>query len=153
MNYEYIPIMRWCYYAFRLCSPVSFPNNWYQTRIRPNNTSGTATHQVCKKQWTSVYLFYATYKMIGLDQLCAKDWLIDWLIIYSFTSRSRIFDLYGNVTIAGEGLQNLGICSALRAFEQGGIFIVPHLLWHGASFFPVSSEGPPHLVIFYALLT
>jgi hypothetical protein len=33
-----------------------------------------------------------------------------------------------NVTIAGEGLQNLGLCSALRAFEQGGIFIVPHLL-------------------------
>jgi hypothetical protein len=31
-------------------------------------------------------------------------------------------------TIAGEGLQNLGLCSALRAFEQGGIFIVPHLL-------------------------
>ena len=23
---------------------------------------------------------------------------------------------------------NLGLCSALRAFEQGGIFIVPHLL-------------------------
>jgi hypothetical protein len=36
--------------------------------------------------------------------------------------------LYGDVTIAGEGLQNLGLCSALRAFEQGGIFIVPHLL-------------------------
>jgi hypothetical protein len=34
----------------------------------------------------------------------------------------------GDVTIAGEGLQNLGLCSALRAFEQGGIFIVPHLL-------------------------
>jgi hypothetical protein len=30
---------------------------------------------------------------------------IDWLIIYSFTSRSRIFHLYGDVTIAGEGLQ------------------------------------------------
>jgi hypothetical protein len=27
-----------------------------------------------------------------------------------------------------EVLQNLGLCSALRAFEQGGIFIVPHLL-------------------------
>jgi hypothetical protein len=27
-------------------------------------------------------------------------------------------------TIAGEGLQNLGLSSALRAFEQGGIFIV-----------------------------
>jgi hypothetical protein len=63
-------------------------------------------------------------------------------------SRSRIFHLYGDVTIAGEGLQNLGLssalsaieqgrikglqnlglCSALRAFEQGGIFIEPHLL-------------------------
>jgi hypothetical protein len=38
------------------------------------------------------------------------------------------FHLYGDVTISGEGLQNLSQCSALRAFEQGGIFIVPHLL-------------------------
>jgi hypothetical protein len=45
--------------------------------------------------------------------------MIDWLIINGFTSRSRIFHLYGDVTIAGEGLQNLGLCSALRAFEQG----------------------------------
>jgi hypothetical protein len=49
------------------------------------------------------------------------------LIDYCFTSRSRIFHLHGEVTIAGEELQNLGLCSALRAFEQGGIFIVPHL--------------------------
>jgi hypothetical protein len=70
------------------------------------------------------------------------DWL--WLIICCFTSRSRIFHLYGDITIAGEGLQNLGLCSALRAFEQGGI-----LLWHGTLVFPVSSEGPPHLVAFY----
>ena len=58
-----------------------------------------------------------------------------YLIIYCFTSRSRIFYLYGDVTITGEGLQNLGLCSALRAFEQGGIYIVPHLLWHGAPWF------------------
>jgi hypothetical protein len=75
--------------------------------------------------------------------------MIDWLIIYGFTSCSRIFHLYGDFTIAGEGLQNLGLCSALKAFEQGGIFIVPHLLWHGTSVFPVSSERPPHLVAFY----
>jgi hypothetical protein len=50
------------------------------------------------------------------------------MIVYGFTARSRIFHLYGDVTIAGEGLLNLGLCSALRAFEQGGIFIVPHLL-------------------------
>jgi hypothetical protein len=72
--------------------------------------------------------------------------IIDWLIIYGFTSLSRIFHLYGDVTIAVEGLQNLGLCSALRAFEQGGIFIVPHLLWHGTSVFPVSSDGLPHSV-------
>jgi hypothetical protein len=77
------------------------------------------------------------------------DTLIDWLIIYCFTSRSRIFHLYGDVTIAGEWLQNLGLCSALMAFEQGGIFIVPHLLWHGALVFPVSSEGPPHSIASY----
>jgi hypothetical protein len=57
--------------------------------------------------------------------------------------------LYGDVTIAGEGLQHLGLCSGLRAFEQGGIFIVQHLLWYGTSVFPVSSEGPPHLVASY----
>jgi hypothetical protein len=49
-------------------------------------------------------------------------WINDWLIIYCFTSRSRIFHFYGDVTITGKGLQNLGLCSALRAFEQGRIF-------------------------------
>jgi hypothetical protein len=42
------------------------------------------------------------------------------MIIYCFTSHSRFFHLYGDVTIHGGGLQNLGLCSALRAFEQGG---------------------------------
>jgi hypothetical protein len=72
-----------------------------------------------------------------------------WLIIYGFTSRLRRFHLHGDVTIAGEELQNLGLGSALRAFEQERIFIVPHLLWHGTSVFPVSSEVPPHSVASY----
>jgi hypothetical protein len=46
----------------------------------------------------------------------------------------------------GEGLQNLGLCSALRASEQGGIFLMPHLLQHGILVFQVSSEGLPHSV-------
>jgi hypothetical protein len=50
------------------------------------------------------------------------------LIIIGFSSRSRIFHLCGDVTIAGERLQNLGLCSALRAFEQGVIFTLPQLL-------------------------
>jgi hypothetical protein len=83
---------------------------------------------------------FFVYRLISLREI------IDWLIISGFTSRSRIFHLYGNVTNAGEGLQNLGLCSAIRAFEQGGIFIVPHLLRNGTSCFPVSSEGPRYSV-------
>jgi hypothetical protein len=44
------------------------------------------------------------------------------LFIYCFKSRSRIFHLHRDVTIAGEGLQNLGLCSSLRTFEQEGMF-------------------------------
>jgi hypothetical protein len=69
-----------------------------------------------------------------------------WLIIYFFTSYSRIFYLHGDVTTAGEGLQNLGLCSALRASEHGDIFIVPNLLWHRIWVFSVSDEESPHLV-------
>jgi hypothetical protein len=54
-----------------------------------------------------------------------------------------MFDLYGEVTNYGEGLQNLGLCSALRAFEQGGIFIVPHLLWQGPRFFRSHPKDRP----------
>jgi hypothetical protein len=41
---------------------------------------------------------------------------------------AREFFTHRDITIAGEGLQNLNLCSALTAFEQGGVFIVPHLL-------------------------
>jgi hypothetical protein len=34
--------------------------------------------------------------------------MVNWLIIYGFTFRKWIFHLYGDVTIAGEELQNLG---------------------------------------------
>jgi hypothetical protein len=52
--------------------------------------------------------------------------LIDYL---GFYIPLKNFSLkYGDLAKADEGLQNLGLCSALRAFEQGGIFIVPHLL-------------------------
>jgi hypothetical protein len=51
--------------------------------------------------------------------------LIDYVRFYF---RLKNIKVYGDVTIAGERLQNLDLCSALRAFQQGGIFIVPHLL-------------------------
>jgi hypothetical protein len=40
----------------------------------------------------------------------------------------KTFHLQGDVIIAGERQQNLSRFSALKAFEQGGIFIVPHPL-------------------------
>ena len=46
-------------------------------------------------------------------------------------------------------LSPLDLCSASNAFEQGGIFIVPHLLWHGASVFSVSSKGSSHSIASY----
>jgi hypothetical protein len=73
--------------------------------------------------------------------------LIDYLRFY--VPLKNISPIWRRHHIASERLQNLGLCSALRAFEQGGIFIVSHLLWHGASGFPVSSEGPPHSVASY----
>jgi hypothetical protein len=82
----------------------------------------------------------------------SRKFMINWMIIYDFKSRSKIFHSYRDVTIAGEGLWNLDLCSALRAFEQWGIFIVPHLLWQGTSVFPVSSKGPPNLVASYDTL-
>ena len=43
---------------------------------------------------------------------------------------------------------NLGLSlySALRAFEQRAILVVPHLLRHGISVFPVSSKGRTALI-------
>jgi hypothetical protein len=78
---------------------------------------------------------------------------IDWLIIYDFTSCWRIFHLYEDINITmitRERLQNLGLYARHSgSFEQGEIFIMPHLLWHGTSVFLVSSEGLPHSVASY----
>jgi hypothetical protein len=39
-------------------------------------------------------------------------------------SGSRILHSYGDVTIAGKGLQNIGLCSVFRALEQGrGLYL------------------------------
>jgi hypothetical protein len=64
----------------------------------------------------------------------------------------RIFHSYGDVITSGKfipSLWNLGLCLALWSFEQRGIFIVLHHLWHGTLVFPVSSKGQPHQVASY----
>jgi hypothetical protein len=67
----------------------------------------------------------------------------DWLIIYCFTSAQEYFTCMETSPFRWRGPANLGLCSALRAFEQGEIIIVSHLLWHGTSVFPVSSKRHP----------
>jgi hypothetical protein len=51
---------------------------------------------------------------------------INYLLFY--VPLKKKFYLKGDVTIASEGLQNLGLRAALSAFEQRVFFIVPHLL-------------------------
>ena len=53
-----------------------------------------------------------------------------------------------NITIAGERLQNFAFHSRGMAFEQGGIFIVFHLLQHG-SYVLIQGVARPILVCFY----
>jgi hypothetical protein len=60
-----------------------------------------------------------------------------------------MFQLYGDVTIAGEGVQNLGLCSALRALKKGRDLYRAELLWQGTSVFPVPSELALHSVASY----
>jgi hypothetical protein len=67
------------------------------------------------------------------------------LFVCLLIAARAIFQLSGgchHVTIAGDRAANFGLCSALMAFEQGGIFIVSHLLRHGTSVYTVSSERP-----------
>lgn len=72
-----------------------------------------------------------------------------WLVFYFLTSLSKIFLSYRHVTIAGVGLQNPGLFSALTAFVKEVICIVPHLQWDGASFFAIPFERSPNLIVYY----
>jgi hypothetical protein len=74
--------------------------------------------------------------------------MIDYMYLL-FYARLIIFSSYRDITIAGEGLQYLGLCSTFRAFEEGLIFILTRLLWHRASVFFILSEGPPNTVASY----
>jgi hypothetical protein len=63
-------------------------------------------------------------------------WLFDWLVIYCFTPCSRISHLQGAKRSHMLGAQGLWAA------------IVPLQLWHRASVFPVSTEGPHHSFVF-----
>ena len=51
-------------------------------------------------------------------------------------SRLRVFRKYGDVTITSEGVYILDLFCAPMSLEEGGIFIVPHLMRYEAQFLP-----------------
>ena len=65
------------------------------------------------------------------------------VVCWEFSSHSRIFQTYGDVTITGERfvISNFELCSALMAIEKWGFFSVPHLLWHGPSVYNGHLQG------------
>jgi hypothetical protein len=76
------------------------------------------------------------------------SWKIDWLFsVLCLTHFVFTYICYGDSIIAG--LVSI-FCPwllklSLGAFEQEGIFIVPHLLWHGTSVFPKDHPIQLHL--------
>ena len=90
------------------------------------------SEQVPSTSWNMVFLF------------C----LFVCLFVWSFSYNSRIFYSFGDVTIAGEGLQILTYSLAIMAIEQWGFFSMPHLLWHGTSVYNGHLRGPvTHLLL------
>ena len=50
-----------------------------------------------------------------------------WLVVYCYTSHSKIFHWYRDITISCEELKISGICSVLITYEQGGILTIPQV--------------------------
>ena len=93
------------------------------------------------------YVFFVFQKGWGIEErrgilwgLMRYGWLwlnVLLLFILGLWSHSRIFHSYGDVT-------NFDLCSALMDIEQWGFLNVPHLLWHEASVYNVTSEDSWH---------
>jgi hypothetical protein len=113
--------------------PCKHMQNYFKFLYCGPNRSGNMTLTI----WLCIgSSFKYKFELLWVRGFLKRFWLTDWFIIYRFTS--RIFHLYGDITITSEGLQNLDICSALRAF-----FIMPHLLWHGPSVFRPHPKDRP----------
>jgi hypothetical protein len=85
---------------------------------------------MCSVQWNAIEMYVKTTRIMfclttfkgsamrkkKADTVmhgCRRNLNIVWLIVYHFRSRSWILHFYGDVTIASEGLQNLGLHLAL----------------------------------------
>jgi hypothetical protein len=80
------------------------------------------------------------YDNIHKNVITMMDSKIDWLTV--LCPAQKCFTYTETSPLLVKGCKIFGLSSTLRAFEHGGIFIVPHLLWHWTSVSVVSSEGP-----------
>ena len=98
---------------FVMVAQVAWQNDLAEYKIQRSITFLPIEIQLLSiHHWVSLeksfHLVYYMMKNIECKKLACYPY---WLIINCFTSRSRIFHLYGDVNIAGERLQNLGLWS------------------------------------------
>ena len=74
----------------------------------------------------------------------AITWAMFVCLFVCFTSHSKIFHSFGDVTIVCWKAANFDLCSALMAIEQWGFFSLLHLLWSEHPFKIDISEDPWH---------
>jgi hypothetical protein len=98
--------------------------------------------------WSLIFMWYEWYQCNVKITFHFNDWLIDWLFTVLRPSQ-ELFTYMETSPLQVKGCKILCLCPVLRAFQQGGIVIVLHLLRHAASVFQVLSEGPSNLIASY----
>ena len=110
-----------------------------------------------RTQWWKRSLFKYVFLVIGYLLLvfilkwklkCCSDfyWFWTYFMEYSWLINYILFKFENSSLIRRCHHCQWRAEFMLMAIEQEGIFIVSHLLWHGASVSAVSSQGPTHLV-------
>jgi hypothetical protein len=99
-------------YDLKICSSIlSIHKIWFQFRSlqlwKRNSCKNT---EMSQSTYNAVLVSASLRNWSYFFFLIHNSRRFDWLIICCFTSPSRIFNLYGEVTIVGERLQNVGPC-------------------------------------------
>ena len=91
-----------------------------------------------------IKLFHTLFPPILINEL------INWLIIYCVhvngVTHENISFTYMYIELSPPVKRFKIQCLAFTAYEHGGIFIVPHLLWHMASVLQSQSRDHPSVV-------
>ena len=82
--------------------------------------------KIVNKFWTNA-TFSRTDKRGTLSTFNLFTKFIYWLVVYCYTSHSKIFHWYGDITISCDELKISGICLVLIAYGQEGILTIPQV--------------------------